>query len=154
MPRKLVGLIGAAAPSQQGYEQALKIGRLLAESGLDMVCGGMSGIMEAASRGCSEAGGVVIGLLPTAEADSGNPFLTYALPTNLGHARNVLIAHAASALIAVEGEYGTLSEIAIALKLGRPVVGLRTPWDIPGVIPAVDAEHAVRLIEMSLEETA
>lgn len=154
MARRLVGLIGAAAPSQEGYALALEVGRLLAESNLDIVCGGMSGVMEAASRGCSEAGGVVIGLLPTAGADSGNPFLTYALPTNLGHARNVLIAHAASALIAVEGEYGTLSEIAIALKLGRPVVGLRTPWNIPGVIPAKDAVQAVSMIEMSLEETA
>jgi len=154
MARRLIGVIGSAAPTTEGYALAFEVGCLLAERGLDVVCGGMGGVMEAASRGCSETGGTVIGLLPSADAEGGNPFLTYVLPTNLGHARNVLIAHAASALIAVEGEYGTLSEIAVALKLDRPVIGLRSPWDIPGLKPAVDAAQAVRMLELSLEDTA
>lgn len=154
MAKRLIGMIGSAAPSAAGYAMARQVGRLLAERGFDVVCGGLSGVMEGASRGCSEAGGTVIGLLPGDAAVSGNPYLTYALPTNLGHARNVLIAHAACGLIAVEGEYGTLSEIAVALKLGRPVVGLASPWEVPGLLRAKDAEQAVMILLNSLEGPA
>ena len=143
--------IGSGNPSPENYRLAIEVGRLLARQGFAMVCGGLGGVMEAASRGCQEEGGTVIGLLPGPEASEGNRYLTYALPTNLGHARNVLIAHAASALIAVEGEYGTLSEIAISLKLGRPVVGIKTSWDVPGVQRAESAEQAVSLLHSLLE---
>lgn len=151
MAETLIGIIGSGNPSPENYHLATEVGRLLARQGFAIVCGGLGGVMEAASRGCHEEGGTVIGLLPGPEASDGNDFLTYALPTNLGHARNVLIAHAAKALIAVEGEYGTLSEIAISLKLGRPVVGLNTPWDVPGLQVAENAEHAVSLLGSFLE---
>lgn len=154
MAKCLIGVIGSASPTAAGYDLARDVGSLLAAERLDIICGGLSGVMEAASRGCSESGGTVVGLLPGAEAVSGNPYLTYALPTNLGHARNVLIAHAANAVIAVEGEYGTLSEVAVALKLGRLVVGLRCPWDVPGLTPADDAVQAVQMIKQHLEETS
>lgn len=151
MPRPLVGIIGSGKPTPSGYQAARQVGKLLAEQGLAVVCGGLEGIMEAASRGCSEAGGTVIGLLPGAESVEGNPYLTYALPTNLGHARNVLIAHASYAVIAVEGEYGTLSEIAISLKLGRTVVGLGCPWDIPGLKSVDNAPDAVEAVTATLK---
>jgi len=146
MALPLIGMIGSAAPSPEGYALARDVGRLLAQQGYALVCGGLGGVMEAASRGCHEAGGTVIGLLPGPEPEAGNPYLTYALPTNLGHARNVLIAHAARGLIAIEGEYGTLSEVAVALKLGRPVIGLRSPWNVAGLQRAVTAEEAVHRV--------
>lgn len=154
MAETLIGIIGSGNPAPENYHLATEVGRLLGRQRLAMVCGGMGGVMEAASRGCHEEGGTVIGLLPGPEASEGNDFLTYALPTNLGHARNVLIAHAATALIAIEGEYGTLSEIAVSLKLGRTVVGLNTSWDIPGLLRAENAEHAVSLLGPLLEGKA
>jgi uncharacterized protein (TIGR00725 family) len=130
MAKTIVGVIGASHPSEKGYAAALEVGRLIARKGWVLVCGGLGGVMEAASRGCAEEGGTVLGILPGPERDEANPFVTLPLPTNLGHARNVVIAHCAQALIAVEGEYGTLSEMAVALKLGRPVVALeeKFPW--------------------------
>jgi uncharacterized protein (TIGR00725 family) len=99
--------------------------------------------MAAAARGASEAGGVSIGLLPDGDRGRANPYLTYSIPTNLGHARNVLIAHAADGLIAVDGSHGTISEAAIALKLGKPVVGLKVTWEVPGLRRAATPEEAV-----------
>lgn len=154
MAETLIGVIGSASPSPRGYALALEVGSLVARAGYTLICGGLGGVMEGASRGCRESGGTVIGLLPGAEAGSGNPYLTYALPTNLGHARNVLIAHAASGLIAVEGAYGTLSEIAVALKLGRPVVGLHTPWEVPGLKRAEHPAQALDLLLSCLEGPA
>ena len=152
MAKTLIGIIGSGQPSAEGYRMAMETGHVLAGEGLDIICGGMAGVMEAASRGCSDGGGTVIGLLPTDQRTAGNAFLTYALPTNLGHARNVLIAHAADVLIAIEGEYGTLSEIAVALKLGRPVIGLKSNWDIPGVIVVESPQEAVKEVLCRLED--
>ncbi len=152
MAHPLIGLIGSASPSELGYRLAHEVGTLLARKGYSVVCGGLGGVMQAASQGCHEAGGTVIGLLPGPAAESGNPYLTYAIPTNLGHARNVLIAHAACGLIAVEGEYGTLSEVAVSLKLGKPVVGLRSPWTLDGLRRAETAEQAVDLVLACLKE--
>jgi uncharacterized protein (TIGR00725 family) len=133
MPAKtLIGVIGAAEPNDQEKQSAFEVGRLIGELKLDMVCGGLGGVMAEASRGCREAGGTVIGILPTGEKQDANPHVTYAIPTNLGHARNVLIAHSADLLVAIGTGYGTLSEIAIALKLGKKVLGLHS-WEIPGV---------------------
>ena len=95
-----------------------------------LLCGGLGGVMAAAAQGAQEAGGVSLGILPEADRRRANPYLTYSLATNLGHARNVLIAHSADALIAVDGDYGTISEAAIALKLGKPVVALKADWNL------------------------
>lgn len=142
MQRTIIGVIGAGNATPEGEQQAYAVGRALAERGAVLVCGGLGGVMAAASRGCHEAGGLVLGLLPGDEPGSANPYVHLPVPTNLGHARNVLIAHTARALIAVEGEYGTLSEIAFGLKLGKPVFGLHS-WDISGVIAVASAEEAV-----------
>lgn len=109
--------------------QAEEVGRLLAEQGAVMVCGGGGGVMEAASRGAAAAGGMVVGILPTADRSYANPFVTVSIPTGMGEMRNTLIVRAVDALIGIGGEFGTLSEIAFALKTGVPVIGLGT-WEL------------------------
>jgi uncharacterized protein (TIGR00725 family) len=119
------------------------VGRLVAERGAVLVCGGLGGAMEAACRGAKEAGGTTVGLLPGPDRAGANPYVDVALPTGLAQGRNFLIVHAADALIAVGGGYGTLSEIALALRLGKPVIGLDS-WDIEGIVVADSPEAAVR----------
>lgn len=134
MSQKLIiGVIGAGNASPQGYAAAREVGRLLAEAGAAVVCGGLGGVMEAACRGCREAGGEAIGILPGPDPAGANPYVTVPVATNMGHARNVIIAHTAAALIAVEGEQGTLSEMAIGLKLGKAVVALDSWPNLAGV---------------------
>lgn len=128
-----VAVIGGGEVSAELAVLAQEVGRELARRGAVLLCGGQGGVMATAARGAKEEGGVIIGILPDADRSRANPYLTYSLPTNLGHARNVLIAHAADALIAVDGGHGTISEAAIALKLGKPVIGLNVSWDIPGL---------------------
>ena len=124
-----IGVIGENEPPPRLLETAEAVGRCVAEAGAILVCGGLGGVMEAACRGAQSAGGVTIGILPGLDRREGNPFLTYALPTGLGYARNILVVRSADALIAVGGKFGTLSEIAYAKIEGRPVVGLDT-WTL------------------------
>ena len=152
MKRKIVGVIGAAKASAAGVQQAYDVGRALAERGAVLVCGGLGGVMAAASHGCHDGGGLVLGLLPGDSADGANPHVDLPVPTGLGHARNILIAQTAQVLIAIEGEYGTLSEIAIGLKLGKPVFGLNSWPAIPGVIPVGTAAEAVDRAFATLED--
>jgi uncharacterized protein (TIGR00725 family) len=137
--------------------QAEEVGRLLAEAGAVIVCGGLGGSMEAAARGAVAAGGTVLGILPGLDRSAANPYLTLSIPTGMGEMRNTLIVRSADALIAIAGEFGTLSELAFALKTGVPVVGLDT-WELGkrGTIvdafvlatsPADAVEHALRLAE-------
>lgn len=142
--KKIIGVIGASTASPEGLSLAEEVGRLIAEAGAALVCGGLGGVMESASRGCSAAGGDVIGILPGAKADEANEYVTLAVPTNMGHARNVIIAHTAEALIAIEGEYGTLSEAAIALKLGKKVFALRPQHQLAEVTVVKSAVEAVK----------
>jgi uncharacterized protein (TIGR00725 family) len=118
------------------------VGRLLAERGATVVCGGLGGTMEAACRGARAAGGTTLGLLPGLDRSDANPFVSMAVPTGLGEARNALVVRAADAVIALGGGYGTLSEIALALKAGKRVVGVGT-WEIEGVVAVEGAEAAV-----------
>jgi uncharacterized protein (TIGR00725 family) len=139
----VIGVIGAGRADDVAYATALEVGRRLARAGATLVCGGLGGVMEAACRGCAEAGGLAVGILPGAVAGQANPWVGLPIVTNLGHSRNVVIAHTAQALIAIQGEYGTLSEVAIALKLGKPVVSLRSWSGIPGVVQVETPEEAV-----------
>jgi len=124
-----IGVIGSGVCDARTYALAEEVGRRLAEAGATVVCGGLGGVMEAACRGAKAAGGQTIGILPGPEPDQANPYVDIPIPTGLGEARNAIVARTARALIAVGGEYGTLSEIAFALKFGRPVVGLET-WQL------------------------
>ena len=121
---------------------AESVGRFVARSGAALVCGGLGGVMEAACRGARAEGGVTIGILPGLDRSAANPHVEVAIATGLGEARNALVVRAADCLIAVGGAYGTLSEIALALKTGKRVVGLKT-WEIEGVTPVESAEAAL-----------
>ena len=129
-------------PGDEPTVAAAEVGRLLAEHGVTLVCGGRGGAMEAACRGAKEADGLTVGILPGSDRSDANPFVDIVLPTGLGEARNALVVGAADVVIAIGGGYGTLSEIALALKAGKRVIGLGT-WDIEGVVAAEDPEAAV-----------
>jgi uncharacterized protein (TIGR00725 family) len=137
-----VAVVGPGRDATPHLEVAEKVGRLIAERGALLVCGGLGGVMEAACRGARGAGGTTLGLLPGSDRGDANPFVSLAVPTGLGEGRNVLIVRAADALVAVGGGYGTLSEVALALRAGKPVVGIGT-WDIEGVQSAAGPEDAV-----------
>jgi uncharacterized protein (TIGR00725 family) len=124
-----VGVIGAGQCDQQTSEVAYEVGRLIALKGAILVCGGLGGVMNAAAKGAREAGGLTVGILPSETRTAASKFLDVAIPSGLGEARNALIARAADVLIAIGGGYGTLSEIGLALKMGKPVIGLGT-WEI------------------------
>jgi len=143
MRKPIIGVIGASRPSPAGLSLAEAVGRAIARNGAVLVCGGLGGVMEAAARGAVEAGGEVLGILPGPDKSQANPYVTLAVPTNIGHARNVIIAHTADALIAVEGEYGTLSETAIGLKIGKPVLVLPGGQRIDGTVAVDTPESAV-----------
>jgi uncharacterized protein (TIGR00725 family) len=119
----VVSVVGGASCTQEQYAAAEEVGRLLAEEGAILVCGGRSGVMEAACLGAHKAGGVTLGILPGFSRGDGNDYLTIAIPTGLGHARNALVIQAGQVVIAIGGGYGTLSEIGMALKTGRKVIG-------------------------------
>jgi len=126
----------AGAPAELALGEA--VGRGIAEAGAVLVCGGMGGVMEAAAGGCAEAGGRSVGILPTEDRLDANPYLTVAVATGMGEGRNSIVVRTADAVIAVHGEFGTLSEIALALKMGKPVVGLGT-WELAKGGEPVDA---------------
>jgi uncharacterized protein (TIGR00725 family) len=142
--RPYVAVIGPSDATSQETRNAEEIGRKLADGGATVVCGGLGGVMEAACRGASTAEtiGTTVGLLPGTDRDSANEWVQIAIPTGLGELRNGLVIRAADAVIAVGGAYGTLSEIALALRAGVPVIGLNT-WDIEGVERVETADEAV-----------
>jgi uncharacterized protein (TIGR00725 family) len=147
----IIAVIGGAVCSSVQAGIAEAVGRLLAERGAILVCGGRGGVMEAACRGSHQSGGFTIGILPGKDTREGNPYLTVALPTGLRYARNALVVQAGNAVIAIGGGYGTLSEIGIALKIGRRVIGLDT-WHAIGsdgqamnILLAKKPEEAVEL---------
>ena len=141
-----IGVIGGAECTPEIYEIAREVGGEIAKNGFSLVCGGLTGVMEAACRGAKEVGGITIGILPTSDKRDANPYVDVVIPTGLGHARNVLVVHTSDAVIAVDGETGTLSEIAIALKVGKPIVGIRT-WELEGRVPLAEGgKEAVALL--------
>jgi uncharacterized protein (TIGR00725 family) len=121
-----IGVVGEGVAGPRALRQAERVGRAVAEAGAVLLCGGLGGVMEAASRGAAGAGGLVVGLLPGFDRRDGNRWLSIAVATGMDQARNVILVRSCDAIVAVGGMYGTLSEIALALKLGVPVVGLGT----------------------------
>lgn len=138
-----IGVIGGSTPDARSRALAEDIGRLIAEKGAVLVCGGLSGVMEAASRGAKKAGGFTIGILPGNSPQDANRHIDVAVATGMGYTRNSLVAMNADVLIAVDGQYGTLTEIAYGFIYGKKVVGLGT-WDIEGIVKAETAQEAVR----------
>ena len=148
-----ISIVGHAECDELKTEFAYRVGREVAARGHILVCGGLGGVMEAAAHGSHDGGGISVGILPGADRMSANRWLTVALPTDMGHARNALVALAGDALIAICGGYGTLSEIAFGLKMGKPVIGL-TSWDLGDcahedntMVQAESPEEAVELAE-------
>ena len=133
---------GTADPTEAATAEA--VGRLLATRSAVVVCGGLGGVMEGVARGARSAGGTVVGLLPGTDRADANEHVTVALTTGLGEMRNALVVRAADAVIAIGGAYGTLSEIAFALRTGVPVVGIGT-WDLDDVVDAPGPTEAVEL---------
>jgi len=150
MMKPIIAVIGGRRTDKALLKEAEEVGRLIAQKGATLVCGGLGGVMEAASRGAKSEGGLTVGILPHDHAKEANQFIDIPIATGLGIGRNVIIARTADALIAVGGEYGTLSEIAFALQMGKPVVGIRT-WDIKGIINADNAYEAVNKVFELLE---
>lgn len=144
-----IAVVGPSAGTPAELAIGEAVGRGIAEAGGVLVCGGMGGVMEAAAGGCADAGGRSVGILPSESRLDANPYVTIAVATGMGEARNAIVVRTADAVIAVHGEFGTLSEIALALKMGKPVVGLGT-WElgkdgepVAAIVPASDPRQAV-----------
>ncbi len=148
-PRAWIAVVGPGEAAAEELELAEEAGAAVASAGCGLVCGGLGGVMEAACRGARSRGGLTLGLLPGLDRDAANGWVIVAVPTGLGEARNALVVRAAAAVVAIGGGWGTLSEIALALKTGVPVVGVGT-WEVarggepvPGIVAAADAREAV-----------
>lgn len=137
-----VGVIGGAYPENKFRKIAFELGQLIAEKGAILICGGLGGVMEAAAKGAKKTGGLTIGILPGGTPKDANPYIDIAIATGMGYSRNHLVVMNADVLIAVDGEYGTLSEIAYGCVHGKNIIGIGT-WDIEGVTPVHTAEEAV-----------
>lgn len=128
-----IGVIGAGLCDPDTAELAEKTGRMIAERGAILYCGGLGGVMEAAAKGAFEAGGVTVGILPGPKAADANPYIKIPIMTDMGYARNVILVRSCEVLIAISGSYGTLAEISLALKMWKPVIGLKTWENLAGV---------------------
>ncbi|KQT01990.1 TIGR00725 family protein [Cellulomonas sp. Leaf395] len=144
-----VGVVGPSSADQRELDDAESLGRGLAARGHVVVCGGLGGIMEAVARGAAQAGGIVVGLLPGTDRSSANPHVTVTIPTALGEMRNALLVRSSDVVVSVGGSWGTLSEIALAIRTGVPVIGIggwqlttadgRTIDDGPRSVSSADA---------------
>jgi uncharacterized protein (TIGR00725 family) len=156
-----IGVIGGAETTAENYRLAYEVGKLIAGNGAILVCGGLSGIMEAASKGAYENNGLVMGFLPGENKSDANPYVHIPIPTAMGIARNVLVVRASDALIAFPGSYGTLSEISLALVLKKAVVYMPGTWDLKKIAPvdsalfkeAFDAGQAIGFALSSITST-
>ncbi|MBU0693180.1 MAG: TIGR00725 family protein [Candidatus Omnitrophica bacterium] len=141
-----VAVVGGNKCSRKIYKVAQKLGELIASEGWVLICGGGLGVMEAACKGAKEKGGLTVGILPSFDAREANPYLDIKIPTGLDYARNILVVRAAEVIVAIDGRYGTLSEIAFALNEGKRVYGIET-WDIKGTIKVKSPQEAIERIK-------
>ncbi len=150
-----VAVIGPREASNEQLTAAKALGAALGKIGFSVVCGGRQGVMEAVCEGMASAGGISIGLLPETDVSHANPYVSVPIATGIGEARNVLVARAGFCLVAIGDSYGTLSEVALGLQFGRPVIGLCGAAQVPGIrhLESVEAAvEAVALIALSLSE--
>ncbi len=145
-----IAVVGAGTCSDEIADLAEQVGVELAQNKIAVICGGLDGVMAAACRGAKSIGGQTIGILPGSDPQAANPWVDVAIATGMGEARNIIIVRTAHALIAVGGEYGTLSEIAFALKLGKPVIGLQT-WQLAQQGEFVNAIQAVTTAQAAVK---
>jgi len=149
----VISVIGGSKANNKVANLAQEIGREIARLGAILVCGGLGGVMQAAAKGAKEAGGITIGILPGTNKKDANPYIDIAIPTGLGLTRNTLVVRSADIVIALPGEYGTLSEIAFALIFKKPVISLNS-WDIPGAIKAETSGEAIKIVRKALKAKA
>jgi uncharacterized protein (TIGR00725 family) len=155
---RVVSVIGESLSSMETYSMGERVGELLAENGITVVCGGLTGVMEAVCKGAKRKGGRTVGILPGTDRHSGNAYIDVPIVSTIGYARNVIVARTGQVVIAIGGWFGTLCEMAFALDAGIPVIGLKT-WAIAkdgktpekGIIPASTPEEAVTLALHYLE---
>jgi hypothetical protein len=146
MARKMqIAVIGDGQPPAEVAQWAEEVGRLLAQRGAIVVCGGLGGVMAAAAKGAAAVGGLTVGILPSYDAATANPSIAVAIPSGLGEARNVLVVASGDVVIALPGSYGTLSEVALARKLGKVVIGIQAWSSVPGVQVVQTPAEAVEL---------
>lgn len=155
MQPQYISVIGGGQCGAAEYAAAVEVGRLVAKAGAKLVCGGLSGIMEAAARGAKEAGGTTIGILPGHDRTLANPYIDHVVTTGMGHARNLAVVSSGDAVIAISGSFGTLSEIGLAGRVGRPVVVL-SGWRLQndqgteGIWYASSPQEAMALVRQAL----
>jgi uncharacterized protein (TIGR00725 family) len=142
---KRIGIIGGNSPDSKSLENALQMGKLIAENGYVLVNGGMGGVMEASAKGAKSAEGLVIAILPGKSVSDANRFVDIAIPTGLGYMRNPMVILNSNVVVAIDGSYGTLSEIAYANIYKKPIFGLST-WNIQGVIALSTPEEIIKQI--------
>ncbi len=145
----MIAVIGGSQASKENLQIAEQIGALIARNNAILICGGMSGVMEAACRGAKKNNGLVIGILPGTDRESANPYVDIPVVTGMGEARNAIITRTCDCAIAIDGKYGTLSEIAYCMVFGIPVIGINT-WEIDA--PIIKAETAEQAVQIALEK--
>lgn len=152
MKKSIIGVIGGHKCGVKVEQIAHNLGKNIAKMGAILVCGGLGGVMQAVCKGAKEANGLTVGILPSEDKNSANPYVDIPLATGLGDTRNTLVTGCADVIIAFAGGYGTLSEIGFALNAQKPVIGIGT-WDIPGVIKAKDVQEAIEKAKEIVAET-
>ena len=150
--KKVVSVIGGHSCTLEVERTAQELGKKLAKVVDILVCGGLSGVMEAVCSGFKAGGGLTIGIIPSYNKTDANKFVDIAIPTGFGLARNVLVVKSGDVVVALPGEAGTLSEIAYCLQFGIPVISLNS-WDIPGVIKACSVDEAIDQVKRVLKHT-
>lgn len=146
-----VAVIGTEAANERELEAARSVGEAVGRRGHELVCGGRGGVMAAAAAGAQTEGATTVGILPGPDLSDANPHLDVAIATNLGNMRNELVVRNGDGVVAVGGRYGTLSEIAFALQLGRPVAGIGT-HDVDGIMAVEGATAALDAVEAAVDQ--
>ncbi len=149
--KKYVSVVGGASCSERIYNLGIELGKSLAKSDFIVICGGLGGIMEAVAKGVHMEGGISIGILPTKDINDANSFITYPIVTGLGQMRNFLVVLNGDIIVAIDGGYGTMSEISLALKIGKKVIAIEGWENVPGVICVSSVKEAMEKINELLE---
>lgn len=143
--KKIIAVLGGNIATEEIYKKAYQVGKIIAEKDYILMCGGLGGVMEAASKGAKDNNGLTIGILPGKSKTDANPYIDIPIVTAMSNARNAIIGRTCDLAIAIDGKYGTLSEIAYCLNFGKTVLGIDT-YDIEGIITITDVEEIKRYL--------
>ncbi len=146
-----IAVVGGHKCSKKIYRVAEELGGLIAQQGWILICGGRTGVMEAACKGAKKQGGLTVGILPSSDGEDANKYVDVKIPTGLGYARNILVVRSVDAVIAISGEYGTLSEIAFAFNEEKPIAGIDT-WEVEGIKKVKTAKEAISYVKRKAKD--